>query len=199
VGVALASDQEYDLADAAFREGLALAKDLGGVYENNLLHFLGDVNLHMGDRSKAKMIYEESVRVLRAKGNKSFLAYPLRRLGYLALGESNQAKALEYFQESLAFNTEIGDKRAVAASLLSLAALALELGKPELAARLFGVVENRLESLSVNLFDTDQEQFERIRVELPDHLEEAALTYAFNEGWDMGEYQVNELVTENFQ
>ena len=81
----LAYDEEYDLADAAFQEGLALTRKLGGVYTNNFLHFLGDIDMLKGNYPRARKIYEESVDVLSAIGSKSFLAYPLRRLGYLAL------------------------------------------------------------------------------------------------------------------
>jgi predicted ATPase/DNA-binding SARP family transcriptional activator/Tfp pilus assembly protein PilF len=198
LGLVLAYDQEYDLADAAFQKGLALTRKMAGVHANNFLHFLGDIDLQKGDRSRAKKTYEESVNLLRAIGSKSFLAYPLRRLGYLALTENDIAKAGKYFQESLAINVEVGDKRAVAACLASLAALALYLDKPVLAARLSGVVESLLESLSVNLVYTDQAELGRIRGQLLTLLDEATFTAAFTEGWEMREEQAIELAQEIF-
>ena len=199
LGSVLAYDKEYDLADATFQEGLALTRKLGGVHANNFLHFLGDIDMQKGDRSRAKKIYEESVNVLRAIGSKSFLAYPLRRLGYLALGENDIPKAWKYFQESLAVNMQVGDKRAVAACLTSLAALAMRLDKPVAAARLCGVVESRLESLSVNLLYTDQAELGHIIGRLPTYLDEATFTAAFTEGWGMSEEQAIELVGDIFR
>lgn len=94
------------------------------------------------------------------------------------------------------FNREGGDKRAVAACLTSLAVLALFLEKPEAAARLYGVVESQLESLSTNLLKIDQPELERIRRELNNRLDEATFTAAFTEGWEMREEQAIELVEE---
>ena len=84
----LAYDREYDLADTTFQEGFALTRKLGGDYSNNFLHFLGDIDMLKGNYPRAKKIYEESVDVLRAIGSISFLAYPFRRFGYLALGKT---------------------------------------------------------------------------------------------------------------
>jgi predicted ATPase/DNA-binding SARP family transcriptional activator len=198
LGLALAYDQEYDLANAAFQEGLALARRPGDVNANNFLHFLGDVNLQKGNHSRARKTYEDSVNLLRAIGNKSFLAYPLRRLGYLALRENDIQEAWKYFQESLAINLEVSDKRAVAACLASLAALALHLDKRFLAAHLYGAVESRLETLSVNLVYTDQAELEYIHGQLLTLLDAETFAAAFTEGWEMSEEQAIELAQEIF-
>ena len=76
----------------------------------------------------------------------------------------------------------------------------MRLGKPVVAARLYGFVEKRLESLSVNLLYTDQAEFGRIRKMLA-CLDEATLEAAIAEGWDMNEEQalalVGEIIEEN--
>jgi predicted ATPase/DNA-binding SARP family transcriptional activator len=194
LGLVLAYDQEYDLADATFQEGLALTRKLGGIHTNNFLHFLGDICLQKGDYFRAQNIYEESVNVLRAIGSKSFLAYPLRRLGYLALEENDIPKAKRYFKESLAINIEVGDKRAVAASLTSLAALAISINRQVVAASLYGVVEHRLESLSVNLLFTDQSELGHIHSKLSFYFDEKSYVTAFKEGWEMSEEDLIDLV-----
>jgi tetratricopeptide (TPR) repeat protein len=196
LGLVLANEQEFDLADAAFQEGLALARKSGDVHTNSFLHFLGDIYLQKGDHLRAKKIYEDSVYLLKAIGSKSFLAYPLRRLGYLALWESDIPQAWEYFQESLTVNREVGDQRAVAACLVSLAALALHMEEPILAARLYGVVESRLESLSVNLLHMDQEELERVIGKLPTVLDEATFTAAVAEGWKLSEEEAIDLAED---
>jgi predicted ATPase/DNA-binding SARP family transcriptional activator len=199
LGLVLAYEKEYDLADAAFKEGLALTRKLEDVHANSFLFFLGDVELQKGDPSRAKKTYEESVNILRSFGGKSFLAYPLRRLGYLALGQDDIPNAWKYFRESLALNHEAGDMPGVTASLNSLAALAMHVNKPIVAARLYGAVESRLESLSVNLLYTDQAELGHIIGRLPTYLDEATFTAAFTVGWGMSEEQAIELVADIFK
>lgn len=199
LGLVLTLEEDYDLADQAFKEGLDIAGHLGGIYANNFLHFLGDIELQKGNRARAKKIYEESASTLRSFGSKSFLGYPLRRLGYLALDQNDIPNARSYFQESLNLNREIGDKRALAACLTSTAALAIHLRKPDKGARLYGVAENWLESLSVNLLLADQIEFGRIRSQLSAILDEATFTAAFAQGWELSEEQAIELAEEVFE
>jgi predicted ATPase len=199
LGLALTSEEDYDLADQAFKEGLDIARNLGGIYANNLLHFLGDIDLQKGNQSRAKKIYQESASILRSFGSKSFLGYPLRRLGYLALDQDDLPIARSYFLESLKLNQEIDDKRALAACLTSMAALAIYMGKPVNGARLCGVVENWLESLSVNLLSTDQADYGRIRTQLSTMLDETTLTAAFAQGWELSKEQAIELAEDVFE
>ncbi len=116
-------------------------------------------------------------------GSKSFLAYPLRRLGYLALEQKDIDKARSYFQESLSLNHEVGDIPGMTACLVSAAALAIQLDKPILAARLCGAVEYQRETLAVYALYTDQAEFVRIRSKLQSLLDEETFTAASLEGW----------------
>jgi predicted ATPase/DNA-binding SARP family transcriptional activator len=193
MGLALAVDQEYDLADAAFNEGLAITKRLEGTNATSFLHFLGDVELQKGDSARAQKTYEESANLLRAIGSKPFLAYPLRRLGYLALEQNDLSKAREYFLESLNLNHELGDIPGTTASLVSIAVLALSDHQALIAASLCGLVEKRLEKYSMNLLFSDQAEYRRFRNRLPSYLAEANFTAAFSEGWAMSEEQAIEL------
>jgi hypothetical protein len=127
---------------------------------------------------------------------KAFLAYSLRRLGYLALEQNDTPNALKYFRESLVLNREIGDKPGVAACFTGMAALAMDLEKPVLAAHLYGVVERRLESLSMKLLSLDRAELERIRSQLLTLLGEATFNAASTTGREMSEEQAIELVEE---
>ena len=197
LGLVLTSEGEYDLADSAMKEGVAIARRLGNLNISSFsLAFQGDIALQQDDRSKAKSIYEESANLLRTLGNKLFLAYPLRRLGYLALERNEILPAWKYYKDSLVLNREGGDQRAIVACLASMAALAIHLDKPVEAARIFGVVERRLESLSINLLYMDQQELRRIRSQLITLLDETTFTTAFAQGWEMSEDQALELVEE---
>ncbi|RPI32077.1 MAG: hypothetical protein EHM70_09865 [Chloroflexota bacterium] len=200
LGLVLTTEGEYDQADIAMKEGVAIARKLGDLNKSSFsLAFRGDIALQKGDRSKARRVYEECAGLLRSLGNKLFLAYPMRRLGYLALDDNDIERAREYFQESLALNREGGDRRAEAACLASIAALALRLGKPVLAARLLGVVESQLESLSINLLFLDQIELGRTSGQLIASLKEEAFSSALWGGWGLGDDQVNELLGEIFR
>lgn len=198
LGLALAYDQEYDRADLVFNEGLAYAQSPEGPQGNNFLHFRGDIDMLRGDYPRARKVYEESAGMLRSIGSRSFLAYPLRRLGYLDLWEQDFRAAAQCFRESLEINRTIGDQRAVVASLASLAALAVQIEKPSIAARLFGFVENQIDTRSVKLLYTDQLAYKQAHSELLNSLDERASRELFNDGWTMSEDQAVELGEQVF-
>ncbi len=199
LGLVFTNLKEYDLADKAFKESLAITWELGDVHAQIFLFFQGDVYLQKGEHSKAKKVYEENAKILRKIGNKVYAAYPLRRLGYLALEQNDISSARDYFYESLTTNGEVGDKRGVYASLTSLAALAIHLEKPVVAARLYGAVESGLESLSINLFYQDQVELGQIRRRLRTSLNETIFDAAYSEGWMTNEEQAMTLVEEIFE
>jgi predicted ATPase/DNA-binding SARP family transcriptional activator len=198
LGLALAYEKEYSLADAAHQESLALIKRTKDTNINSVFFFMGDVDLLKGDISRAKMTYEENAVLLRDMGSKSFLAYPLRRLGYLALEQNDIQKARTYFQESLSLNHEVGDVPGMTACLTSVAALAIRLDDLVTAARLCGVVENQQETLAVNALYTDQAELVRIRGILRSSMDERTFAPAFFEGWDMGLDRAIDLARDIF-
>jgi tetratricopeptide (TPR) repeat protein len=194
LGLVLASEGQYDLADAALQDAVTIARKLGDLTKSSFsLAFMGDNALQQGDRPKAERVYEESADLLRSLGNKLFVAYPLRRLGYFALERDDFLQARIYFLESLALNREGGDWRGVAACLTSFAALALHEDDPVLAARLFGAVESHLESLSINLLYLDQIELSKIGNKLSNALDEATFQTAVTEGWELSIEQAIEL------
>ena len=198
LGVVFAYDGKYDLAAEAFQDGLAISNKLGGIRTNNFLHFLGDIELQKGNPIKAKMIYEESANILRSMGSKSFLAYPLRRLGYMALKQADLLTAKAYFLDSLALNREVNDKRAIAACLISIAALAMRLDKPMIAARLHGMVNKILDTHSLYLHYIDQAELENLDSQLLATLDAETMKNAYTQGWEMSEEEAFRLVEETF-
>jgi len=194
------SKGEYDLADKAMKEGVAISQKLGD-YQSRIfsLAFHGDIHLQQGDRSTARKVYEESAELLRAFGNMVFLAYPLRRLGYLNLEQNDIEPAWNCFRQSLELNHEVGDKRAVAACLTGIAALALHLDQPIFAARLYGTVASLLDSLAINLLPLDQTEFARIHSKLLNILDQPTFAAAYAEGWEMSEEQAIVLASEIYK
>jgi hypothetical protein len=110
------------------------------------------------------------------------LAIPLRRLGQLAMFEGDLSKAEALITESLVSNWSVRDYRGVGACVAALGELTLQQGKPELSARLFGVVEGVLEFIKTTLLPFDQQRYERKVRELREQFESTALTEAWAEG-----------------
>jgi predicted ATPase/DNA-binding SARP family transcriptional activator len=193
LGLVYTNEKEYDRADIVFQEGIEIIQKHKEKYADSFLFFHGDIDLQKGDRFRAQKRYEECVNIFRANGNTAFLAYPLRRLGYLALEQNDIPGATRHFLESLKFNTENDDKPGKAASLVSMAVLAIHMGDPNMAALFFGVVEKRLELLSINLLNLDQTELRQINNYLRSCLDKATFTTAFTKGWEMSEDQAIEL------
>jgi tetratricopeptide (TPR) repeat protein len=147
LGLVLASEGEYGLADSIMKDGVDIARKLGDLNKGIFsITFMGDNVLHLGDRREAKRVYEESASLLRRVSNGVFEAYPQRRLGYLALEDNDSGQAWRYFQKSLVLNLDLGDQRGAAGSLNGMAALALHMNQPLVAARLIGFVESQFGS-----------------------------------------------------
>jgi tetratricopeptide (TPR) repeat protein len=199
LGLVIAYEKEYSLADAAGQESLEIIRRIKDVSTNSLFFFIGDIDLLKGDFSRAKKIYEENTALLREAGSKSYLAYPLRRLGYLALEQDDTPKAQSYFQESLSLNHEVGDIPGMTACLASVAALAIRLDQPVIAARLCRAVENQWETKGVNALYTDQAEFVRTHSKAHSNLNERSYASAFFEGWDMSLDQAIDLSREVFR
>jgi predicted ATPase len=196
LGLVFTNESEFDLADAAFEEGLDINKKLGYSKTHPFIFFYGDQNLKQGNFERAKNRYKESVKIHRDVGNKGFLAYPLRRLGYLALEKDDIADAYNYFEESLRLNYEINDTPGFTASLVSMAVLATHLDKPVIAARLLGTADRILENSSINLLALDQVELERIRIKLLACLDPETLAALYSSGCQLSENQAFLLTKE---
>jgi predicted ATPase len=194
LGMVLTSEGQYEPADVVMQEAVAIAQKTGDLSKSNLLAFLGDISMQKGDHSKAMSIYQESAHVLSTWGNKLFEAYPLRRLGYLALERGEFEPAGDYFWRSLKFNQEGDDRGGTAACLIGFAVLALHLDMPVIAARLLGAAECQIETFTINLLYLDQVELKLLQGRLKAALDEDNFRTAFEKGWQMSEEQVMELV-----
>jgi predicted ATPase/DNA-binding SARP family transcriptional activator len=200
LGLVFSQEKEYNLADKAFQEGLAIMQEIGTANTPSFLFFHGDVDLQKGNRSRAEKSYKESVHVFQALNNKGFAAYPLRRLGYMALEQNDLTHATKYFMESLQLNHESDDLPGMTASLVSLTALAVHLELPFVAARLLGAAQSRLDALSISFLYLDQVEMERVHSQLIGSLQhDEDIRDAFADGWNMSEDQVLDLVDQTFK
>lgn len=186
-----------EAADRAMQEGVELSRTLNDRTSSSLgLALWGDIVLKTGDIPRAIQVYEGRADILRTTNN-NFAAYPLRRLGYLAMEREEYHVAWRYFRESLQINVESGDRRGRIANLVSLASLALRTGQTAVAARLLGNIERHMEALA-NLIALDQEQLELVRWQLRKVMGQDALSAKLDEGREISEEQLLALIESNF-
>lgn len=114
--------------------------------------------------------------------NKAHTSGGARLLGYALAYQGNYAEAASMLRESLVDNQEMGDERAIAASLAAYGVLAVARAELRRAARLFGASEAFIESIHDFLQYWDREQVRRNVAALRAQLDEAT----FNAEWAAG-------------
>jgi predicted ATPase/DNA-binding SARP family transcriptional activator len=175
LGAALVALGEYDDARPHLEEVRGITQSLpvqGSLILGWTLAFLGDIPFAQGDPQAAKELYEESARLAKETHDINTLTYCSRRLGYLALQQSQYAMAEQCFTESLQYNEEISHDQGINRCVAAFACLRAAQGRSEQAAQLCGAVESYLASVSASLFHWDEEFFKlnlsRLREKLPE-------------------------------
>lgn len=93
-----------------------------------VLKSLGTLANQQGDSIQARKMYEESLSIQRALGEKMGVAMLLNNLGMVAMFEQDYASAQPLFTESLAILREIGDRWAIGQLLNNLGLVLRYLG-----------------------------------------------------------------------
>jgi ATP/maltotriose-dependent transcriptional regulator MalT len=121
---------DYDQAEQASEEALALARKLGD--QQGIAYALfgqGSVAFARRNSLVARSLMEESLTMLRAIGDHSAVAYGLRSLGRVALLEGENTRAIKLLEESLALYRAVGDTAHLAWVYLFLARAVLHQGE----------------------------------------------------------------------
>ncbi|MCL7454877.1 MAG: hypothetical protein M8467_17720, partial [Anaerolineae bacterium] len=132
----------YGRAREMLEEGLPLLHAAGDPYRIAMaLNYRGDLARCEGDWEQAQTAYLESIAILREIEAARDLASLSHNLGhtYLHLGLVEQATAL--FQESLAAQERLGNRRGMVECLLGFAALAVVGQRPAAGARLLAAAQ----------------------------------------------------------
>ncbi len=88
----------------------------------------GVLSCYQCDYPAAKVLFEESLAIVRELGFQRGIASSLNNLGLVALNQSDYPAARALFEESLAIERELGDRFGVAVSLSNLGYAALHQG-----------------------------------------------------------------------
>jgi predicted ATPase/DNA-binding SARP family transcriptional activator len=190
---------EFSSAKDILERSLAIARSLGETGKHAVgqsLGLIGDIPYWQGDLDEACRWYEEAISFLREIHNVNMMTYPLRRLGYLKLGEKDFDRAAELFSESLRINQQIGHFQGKVACLVGFAAIELARDKLKKAAILMGCAESLLERIGVPLFFADMVEYKRCIARLKELPEEKVFSSAWSEGSAMSLEKAMRLALE---
>jgi non-specific serine/threonine protein kinase len=141
---------EVDEAAALYARALALFRDLEDKpYISVTLCNFGDLVRRQGDPDRAMSLLDEALALIRDLGDPFGLAWTLAGLAELASERGDLTRAADLRRESLALFWADRDAWGMAESLAALGRLAAAAGQWELAARLCGAAEARLDSVGV--------------------------------------------------
>jgi predicted ATPase/class 3 adenylate cyclase/Tfp pilus assembly protein PilF len=133
---------EADLTTTLLRESEEKYRELGHpVYLADALNSFGYLALRNGNHERARRLFEEAVQILRDLGASGAVAGFLQSLSDAYRASGDYKGAAVRCREGLVLAQETENTRAVAACINGLAGLAVEIGRNEEAARLFGAVD----------------------------------------------------------
>ena len=130
-----------ELASHLLRQSLDLIKELELSDQDtraeraSVLLRMGEIAYNSG-RREAWRLFEQSLALYRALGDRWRTAYVLRALGSVALNLGDYSRAKQSYEESLAIRRALGDQWGIANSLQGLGRVALSLGEIEGGERL---------------------------------------------------------------
>ena len=133
---------DYEEAAAAYTEGAELARAGGYTWFLGIaLSNLADLFLAQGDYRRARAHTEESLELFREVGDERKVVESIAALGTVASREGRRDDAEAFLREGLEYAGAMVDKELAIWCAGELAALAVEAGDAERAARLLGAIE----------------------------------------------------------
>jgi len=202
LGAAALAQGDQKNAQAILDEAFQMAMDLGPAGKHVVgwaLAFLGDIPFSNGDFVKAQSLYEMAIIAFGEVGNLNLKAYPIRRLGYLALYHKDDRNATNFFKDSLMLNRKLKHQTGLIASVSAFAGLARAKKNYIHAAKLLGAVEANLEALALYMLPSDRIEYSNNETILRKQLDKQAFYDAWKEGRAMSLEQAVEVALEELK
>jgi predicted ATPase/DNA-binding CsgD family transcriptional regulator len=152
------------LAEAAelFDQVITICRDLGQPDDlGRALLLRGGVAYAQGDIDRARMIEEEAAALFRQTGALRWIGQTEWLLGMFAASQRRFPEAARYYQTSLRTLIDAADVVWLFKPLAGLAAVAVEYGDAESAARLLGAVDTMLLSTGSHLYPLHRPMYEQ--------------------------------------
>lgn len=147
-----------------------------------LTHNLGELAQDSGDRSRAAVLYAESLQYFETAGHIWGIAYNLHKLAGLALESGELVHATELLQQALLTMHDQGDRRGIAWCFESLAGVAAKQRRPERAAELWAAAASMRATIGVPIPPADEPDYRRAVDAARAQLDMAAWDAAWNRG-----------------
>jgi DNA-binding CsgD family transcriptional regulator len=151
---------------------------------------LGQLAYWQGDLARARALVEEAATFFRTADDRTWLAATDWNLGRFAAAEGRFPEAARRYRASLYGHVAAGEATLRHGPLLGLAAMAVDAGRPETAARLLGANDDLLQRMGVGLmpFDRafDRDAYERAAAGARAALGAAGFAAAQAAGRDLG-------------
>lgn len=177
----------WDAAAALFGEELAYWREVGETGAVGVvLMFLGMVAYGQGDPARARALVDEAAALFRAAGDRTWLAAMDAYLGLFAAAEGWLPEAARRYRACLHGFAAAGDASLLHTPLPGLAALAVEVGLPEAAARLLGAADAQLQRTGAGLPPFRRPAYERAGAEARAALGETGFAAAHATGRGLG-------------
>jgi predicted ATPase/DNA-binding CsgD family transcriptional regulator len=151
-----------DEAAALFDQAAAIYRDLGLLGDlGRALLLRGGVAYAQGDVDRARMIEEEAAALFRHVGAPRWIGQTEWLLGMFAASQGRFPEAARYYHQSLRTLIDAADVVWLFKPLAGLAAVAVENGDAESAARLLGAVDMMLLSTGGHLYPLHRPMYEQ--------------------------------------
>jgi predicted ATPase len=164
-------------------EALSRFRELGDEEgEANTLHCTGEVYRDLGNYDEGEHYLAQGASLYRASALVDHLRNVIHSLADLALDRGDHPGALRRYGEALELNIEVDGKREAALCIAGIGAVLAAVGRPELAARLWGFVEAQERELGFRMISFERERYERWMSMLREEVGDAQFEAACEEG-----------------
>jgi ATP/maltotriose-dependent transcriptional regulator MalT len=143
-------------------EELGLLNDLDAVYDSGFtLTALSGVNFGKGNVKRARALATEAAGIFRRFGEQRYLAATDWYLGLFDAADRRFPRAARKYRDALLGAWETGDQMLACKAMNGLAAMAVEGGKADTAARWLGAVDHQLALIGGKLFPFDVPAYQK--------------------------------------
>jgi tetratricopeptide (TPR) repeat protein len=178
-------DGDYARARLLIEEALAIRRrpEFGNPWQIAVaLISLGEVDRCEGDPARGAPSFEQALATGRELADDMVVGWSLHNLGHVALHSGDLSGARARFRESLVLRWRWGPGADVASGLAGLAGVALREGRLTEAVKLFGAVDNLVESTHNVLPPADELVRAADLAAARSRLDDRAFAAAFSEG-----------------
>ncbi len=191
-------DGRLDEAEQHFQRAWTVGQRIGETYiEAGGLSGLGSIAMDRGDLDRARSLKEQSLIIYERLGDQWVIGLILWGITGVATAQKDYARARSALDAWTRITRELGNRWILPYILESHADLALAIGQPQHAARLFGATEASREHWGTQLLPAEKAHHEASVAALKQVLPEAELQEAWEAGRNSSPWDLIESARQN--